>query len=612
MTRIARIWRLAPLAACLLLGGCVNDVDVTAPPEGTNLLWMKTGYPGRQRVNDIAVDSDGRIVLGVYDYEREDLSMVGAVYVSADNGETWTGEQIRMLEIRDVAVDSEGRIFAASWDGVCRSTDHGASWEILDFDRFAILDVVIDADDNVYLGMWKTGVYFSGDHGDSWTQIGAGIVPAGNLESLAVNSKGCIFAVVGWGLYISCDRGASWTHPDLSCDEVAIDGEDRIVACDFKRLHRSLDDGQTWAPVDSLENNSASELLFDENGRLYVVSSSRVYVSDDAGETLNPLISVRNHIDRVAANAAGDIFITGEWGVSRSRDGGASVEMLGFFERPLAAIAVGGDGSCYAAPECGGVWRSSGALARWERFNAGLPDLRISCLSIADDSLLMAGTADGVYVSPLDRPEWSQLALAQNSIRRLFAFPHDSIAATIGYGLFLSADGGSAWKDIGMRGYEISAMIRTADGRLLAGTSFGGVFRYTGEGILWDQLNEGLADLNVTALAVMRGGEILAGTGSGLFISSNGGASWRLFSKERLPIVSILVAGEDIFLGTSHSVIWTRVDRPVPSVQSEGLEHSDLYSIRSIAKDPDDHLLLLTDRRLFRSSTPFGVLHEAR
>ena len=614
ITRSIEIGGFATLIACLFLGGCVNDVAVE--PEGTDLQWANTGYPGRQRVNDIAVDPEGRIILGAYDYEREDVSMIGAVYVSEDNGETWAGKQFGIKEIRDVAVDSEGRIFAASWESICRSTDHGASWEILNFRSFAIRCIAIDSSDNIYLGMWNTGIYFSADHGDSWTQIGAGISGADDLESLAVNSKGCLFATVGSRLSMSCDRGASWAEPqDVPWNglrRVAIDGEDRIVVSDFGRLYRSLDDGRTWAPADSLENHGVSELLFDESGRLYVVSGPRVYASDDAGETSNLLMTVKNQIEHVAANAAGDIFVTGEWGVSRSIDGGASAEMLGFFERPLSALAVGANGYCYVAPEYGGVWRSSGALERWERFNGGLPDLRLSCLAIAGDSLLMAGTGDGVYVSPLDRPEWSQLSLAGSSIRKLFAFPHDSIAAFSFHRLRISADGGKNWNDIGMQGYEINALIRTADGDLLAGTSFGGVFRYTGEGILWDQLNEGLGDLRVNALAAARGGAILAGTESGLFISSNGGASWRRFSKEQLTIESVTVAGEDIFLGTERGVFWTRMDEPVLRAQNEGLESYDLRSILTIALDTDDHLLLLTDRRLLRSSTPFGVLHGAR
>ena len=60
---------------------------------------------------------------------------------------------------------------------------------------------------------------------------------------------------------------------------------------------------------------------------------------------------------------------------------------------------------------------------------------------------------------------------------------------------------------------------------LFAGTG-GGVFLSTNNGTSWKQVNNGLMDTNILSLAVS-GTNLFAGTyGSGVFLSTNNGASW--------------------------------------------------------------------------------------
>ena len=609
MTGIARIRRLAPLLAGLLLGGCVNNVEIQ--PEGANLLWEKVAFPGRQRTNCVAVDPDGRIILGVYDYEREIAANVGSVYISPDNGETWAKKELGIFEIWNLAVDSEGRIFAEGFWKIARSLDHGETWETLSIRMSSPswLKLVVDSGDNLYLHTGDDGIYFSGDHGDSWTQIGDSIRAKGDLASLAVNSKGCLFAIAGGRLYRSCDRGGSWTEPqDAPWDDlwfnsrVAIDSGDRIFLTKHNILYRSTDDGETWTVLES-PNSDIAEMSSDGRGRLYARCYDGLYVSDDYGESWALVLSLwSNPLACVASNAAGDIFAVGDWGVSRSIDGGASWEMLGFSEYEPQDIAVDEAGVCYIGIKCGGIYRSIDRLETWERFNKGLPDIRLNCLASAHESILMAGTRNGIYASPKDRPAWSLFGLEGINVEKVFVFPGDSIAAFAHSSLLISADGGSSWSDIGLIGYEIRALVRTGDGALLAGANFGGVFRYTGEGKLWDQMNAGLDDVRVNALAVTRGGAILAGTDTGIFISSNGGASWSRFSREQIQIRSMLVVGEDMFFATNKGVLWTRTAGSVPSRQNDGILGPDVSTVLSIAADPHDRLFLFTTRSLYRSS----------
>lgn len=603
---IVRIGGFAPLLAALFLGGCANDVAVQ--PEAANLLWKEVACPSRQTINCMAIDPEGRIFLGVRDRDDESRSLRSAIYISSDNGDTWTRKEFGFSDITSLAIDSEGRIFASGYYETKRSLNHGESWENLSLIPHASGEpgFIVDSSDNVYFKTLQGGIYFSGDHGDGWTQIGEGIIAAGELTSLAANSKGCLFAIAGRRLYKSCDRGVTWTGPedgpwDNLFGQVAIDSGDRIFIHNQWSFYRSTDDGESWTTQEPPDMGHISWISIDGRDRLYLSCYSKLYVSDDGSDSWALIFDPWNQPICAASNAAGDVFATGWWGISRSIDGGASWEMLGFSAYEAADIAVGENGFYYLGLECGGVYRSLDSLGSWERFNAGLPDVGLSNFASANDSVWIAGTTNNVYVSPKARPAWSFAGPEGYHTWKVFAFPGDSVAAT-GHGLFVSPDGGHTWTDTGLNDYDIRALIRTADGRLLAGANFGGVFRYTGEGILWDQMNDGLGDLRVNALAVTRGGDILAGTDTGIFVSSNGGVFWRRFSKDQIKVTTVLVVDEDIFFGSEAGILWTRTDGAALCPQNDGLPSSVTGFIRSIAVDLDHHLLILAANRLFRSS----------
>jgi photosystem II stability/assembly factor-like uncharacterized protein len=608
--RIVLLLCSAVLFACLLLGGCVRDVAVQ--PEETNLFWRWVQYPDKNQITCMAVDPDGRIFLGAYSHEVENGFNEYVLYISSDNGETWAPKRFGFFEIMSLEIDSEGRIFITGCSkGIKRSLNHGESWETVcdTLSTSCPRTLVVDSSDNIYLYTTTSGIYFSDDHGESWTQIGEGIIAAGTLASLAVDSKGCIFAIAGSSIYRSCDRGASWaeltdvpwTMGPSAYRQIAIDSKDRIFFSNFVELYRSDDGGESWTAISTPPGPEISRLLINERDQLYALTYSSVFVSNDGGGSWTMVKRIPGSQPRFfAVNAAENLFVAGYWGVSRSTDGGASWEMLGFSICDPVAVAIDRSGFCYLALYCGGIYRSTGTLTSWKRYNGGLPEVQLYCLASANDSTIVAGTSDGLYVSPTNRPAWSRTGLAGQTILRVFPFPGDSITV-FSNGIRLSTDGGASWSQLGLNDYHILALVKTDDGTLLAGASFGGVFRYTGEGILWDQMNEGLGDLNVNTLTVTGGGDVLAGTDAGVFISSNGGVSWRRFSRERIEITAALVVGEDIFFGSEEGVLWTRTDGSALIRQNDGIPSSKLSGIISIAANPDGYLCLLTFSDIYRS-----------
>src|SRR5262249_9447794 len=120
---------------------------------------------------------------------------------------------------------------------------------------------------------------------------------------------------------------------------------------------------------------------------------------------------------------------------------------------------------------------------------------------------------------------------------------------------------------------KIYSLLAT-DAALYAGTFGGGVFRSTDQGRSWTQLNAGLTNTYVHALAVM-GTTLYAGTEDGVFRLANQVSSWMPSSLgfEHTDIESFAVLGTTLFAGTAGGGVyrstdggnnWTPVNRGLP------------------------------------------------
>jgi photosystem II stability/assembly factor-like uncharacterized protein len=163
---------------------------------------------------------------------------------------------------------------------------------------------------------------------------------------------------------------------------------------------------------------------------------------------------------------------------------------------PTPILAVTGDDQMVTA---GGV----GSLVRLRSGTGGgverTPLTALTALCLAD-GWLVAGGVDGIA-----RRRWNLLETGPPP-----------------------ADPG--WERADIRGGRspVSTIIATREGEaLLAGTLTVGVLRSTDLGRTWAAANFGLANLEVTGLAVHPDGAVIAGTASGMFYSRNDGRAWR-------------------------------------------------------------------------------------
>jgi hypothetical protein len=129
---------------------------------------------------------------------------------------------------------------------------------------------------------------------------------------------------------------------------------------------------------------------------------------------------------------------------------------------------------------------------------------------------------------------WAQIGSADSEmdILSIVGLSSDILAGTWN-GLYLSTTGGVSWNAIATTGMPADTAIWSVariDSTLFAGT-IGHIYKSSDNGTTWTEISSGiLANAIITSL-VANGSAILAGSnGDGAFITTNGGTSWTAVS----------------------------------------------------------------------------------
>jgi photosystem II stability/assembly factor-like uncharacterized protein len=278
---------------------------------------------------------------------------------------------------------------------------------------------------------------------------------------------------------------------------------------------------------------------------------------------------------------------------------------------PVAAL-LSADGGLYAGG-IGGIAYFDGAA--WTPRISGLTLTSVTVLAQAGRALIAGGT-DGLARSEDGGISWQPCPIAGGTatISALAVSPTDDksgivIAASLNMGILRSDDGGKRWEvsAFGLQSYEVLALIWTADGALIAGTT-DGLYRSPNFGRAWKLERE--CD-PVTALTQMPNGDLLAALETGaLLVSRDRGVTWTPQSST-LPEGTEITALAGAFMGTSGGVYSTADGGATWTHELNG-------AVFSLARDDAGHLFAGIDgdvwRRADGSWTPLPVppLHDLR
>jgi photosystem II stability/assembly factor-like uncharacterized protein len=137
------------------------------------------------------------------------------LFRSSDAGKSWTQLSFSSLPlpVDSVRVSPDGaQIRIVSAHGMVFSSDGGRSWKWRDLplESYGALRLEV-ADANTLLVSSPSGLYISGDDGVTWSKAQSGL-PASAINDVLVRPDFWIVSSEKGGLYISRDRGANWSR----------------------------------------------------------------------------------------------------------------------------------------------------------------------------------------------------------------------------------------------------------------------------------------------------------------------------------------------------------------------------------------------------------------
>lgn len=264
--------------------------------------------------------------------------------------------------VMGIVVDGEGRIFASSYQqGIHRSDDTGKTWQQIAPFMDGVWTMAVRSSGEIVASLWSRGIYRSTDHGTTWT-----LFPNSrpNSDIRAVNNSGHIFIETAGKLFRTSVNDTAWIELPIGGGAVVVYG-DTVIAAKGTSCYLSTDNGVQWLTLASAPSSIYS-IAASPAGSIY----AGTYF--DQNDPSSSLLSYHS----------GSHAWTGHGPPST-----------------INAIVQRQDGVLFAASHDSGFYASRDNGSEWRRINHGLSTTKIFSLAIISDTVIVAGTLDGVFIT---------------------------------------------------------------------------------------------------------------------------------------------------------------------------------------------------------------------
>ena len=574
--------------------------------EDRGARWELRGRAGRRTdavVEALAADPrvPGKVFAAVWFREA---GAGGGVFRSGDGGRTWVpaglpGEAVRALEFSHSQPDT---MIAGTRSGVFRSRDEGKNWERIspadDPELRNVDSIAVDPaqPDLIYAGTyhlpWKTA-----DGGKTWKSIATGLIDDSDIMSLRVDAANParVFLSACSGIYRSDNRGEQWTKlqgiPYAARRTQAIVQDpvnpSVLYAATTEGLWVTRDAGESWertTPKNWVVNAVAVLPAKGNQAALVLLGTEvqGVLASEDAGRNFSS--ANRGFTHRVVKLLVGDardakhllaLFERNGAELEESRDAGRSWSPM------PSALAIGTKSGGWAADRIeriysspwgwlasltdGTLWNYSARSQGWERWK-----VRVAAPVRQGGGRPTKTKSASVAVSFAGGP---------------LGFSADSVYLPMKRGLLRCDAERKCWPlPAFLRIASPTAVWISLDGNSLAVASEGklGISRDAGRSAVWRSPPAGVRKISWISTSSSQLSEILLGTESGLYFSSDAGEHW-VPVREGLPAAAI---GEGLRIGSGLLVTlqqggiyyssegrsgWERLDRDAERGRMNGV-----------------------------------------
>jgi len=219
--------------------------------NGLNWNWM-TGFVNRS-INCIEAPSDSMLFIGLY-FKNGDFGFHGY-------GPSLYTMGLPNLGVWEIAV-KEGNVFAATYDGVYKSTNYGVDWTNTGISG----NKLVVHGNNIYAAATDNsrGIYRSSDNGATWNLLG---LTDKDIMSLAVFDNGIIAGIMNEGYFVSIDNGANWYPKNEGLDSIPTNLGDIVIRDGI--IYSAIDGLSIWKR--SVNNITEAEEISEELPRTFLL-----------------------------------------------------------------------------------------------------------------------------------------------------------------------------------------------------------------------------------------------------------------------------------------------------------------------------------------------------
>lgn len=503
------------------------------------------------------------------------------------------------------SADDPRIVFAGTnFGGLYRSDDAGLSWTHVTtaFSNKVVFTLAADPKDPTVLfaGTFEAGAYRSTDRGLTWNAVDAGL-PDPSVGAIAVSPHDDTVLLGGsTGAFRSVDGGLTWAPagpglPPEQINRILWDREAPGVAYAgtlSAGVRRTLDGGETWAPWDTgIEGRNVTDLSADPEspGRLWACASDGVFTRTRQDTTWQDVSFELTDVgcSQIRPEAGGD-----------------------------AVFAATAQGTWRLPSPTAGSWELAAAIDT----RLVLQDADVPVVHLAGSASSLLITENFVDFFPGDTGMQNRFA---GTLATVGIGPETVLYAGTDYGVeftsqfFVQPDGTLPW----LPGLEFEGAIFSITPHperiqtLFIGTERSGVWRTDDFGTTWAQRSEGIVPEQVFDLSGSPTGAqpIYAGTSSGLFISRDGGSTWRPDRNTSIPFPVAAVEADPERPGTAfYGTFDGRVFRTFDERRfSQSWRHPDGAGIRSIVASRFFNIYLVTETgELFASDDVGGTFNR--
>jgi photosystem II stability/assembly factor-like uncharacterized protein len=422
----------------------------------------------------------------------------------------------------------------------------------------------------MYAGATCSKLFTSTDFGDTWIQANNGIT--GNVESFTRDGSYVYAAEWNRGVFRTSNHGGSWTDASTGLTNgwttsITTSGGNTFLSTSGDGIFFSSDHASSWTPANNGLVATNIYSMASAGKRIMTISdNANIYITDDKGDSWQvidqtPLLTDFNDLSDI--EFADSIVYVASDSLLISSDSGNTWISKSLPSNIISNILLINDTDIICGTYNQGIFLSHDTGTSWTSISNGFVNSGIvSSLCLMGNTIIAGKLQYGTFVSHDYGANWVSTGLPNVTIKALVQYGTNVFAAT-NNGLYVSADSGDTWQS---RLATPTNTIAVTDTLLFIGDYYGNLQISFDDGYTWTTVNDGLPGNCISSILIK---------GEDLYVGTYGAGVWKRPIAEMLD--NIIVGVPDINPDPGFRIF------PNPAIDLINVEVEDCTSIEILS-----------------------------